>query len=75
MKPKPIPMKQDTLSEPPIYKSFKVETPMGSLESDSGSHIIDVASIIFVIAVLYIGKKLIGRYIKWKRRRSLQWKN
>ena len=63
MKPKPI--KQDTLIEqPPTYKKFKVETPMGSLESDSGNHILDVASIIFVIAVLYIGKKLIGRYIK-----------
>jgi len=62
MKPKPI--NQDTLSEPPIYKSFKVETPMGSLESDSGSHVVDVASIIFVVAVLYIGKKIIGRYIK-----------
>jgi len=62
MKPKPI--NQDTLSEPPIYKSFKVETPMGSLESDSGSHVVDVASIIFVVAVLYIGKKLIGRYIR-----------
>jgi len=61
MKPKPI--NQDTLSEPPIYKSFKVETPMGSLESDSGSHVVDVASIIFVVAVLYIGKKIIGRYI------------
>jgi len=62
MKPKPI--NQDTLSEPPIYKSFKVETPMGSLESDSGSHVVDVMSIIFVVAVLYIGKKLIGRYIR-----------
>ena len=43
---------------------MKIETPMGSLESDSGSHFVDVISIIGVIAVLYVGKKLINKYIK-----------
>ena len=63
MKPKPI--KQDTLIEqPPTYKKFKVDTPMGSLESDSGNHYLDIFSVVGTIAVLYIGKKLIGKYIK-----------
>ncbi len=42
-------------------ESFKVETPLGSLESDSGNHIVDVASVVGVIIVLYVFKKLIGR--------------
>ena len=45
-------------------KKIKVETPFGSLESDSGNHFIDVISVVGVIAVLYIGKKLINKYIK-----------
>ena len=58
-------MKQDTLIEHhPTYKKMKIETPMGTLESDSGNHFIDVISIIGVIAVLYIGKKLVNKYIK-----------
>ena len=71
MKPKPIMVKQDTLKfdtltteQPPIYKKFKVETPVGTLESDSGNHIVDVITIISVIAVLYAGKKLFDKYIK-----------
>ena len=51
---------QDTLS----FKKVKIETPMGSLESDSGNHLIDVTSIIIVIGVLYIGKKIIDKYVK-----------
>ena len=66
MKPKPIMVKQDTLltEQPPTYKKFKVETPVGTLESDSGNHIVDVITIIDVIAVLYAGKKLFDKYIK-----------
>lgn len=45
-------------------KRFKVETPLGSLESDSGNHIVDVASVLFVVLVLYLGKHFIRRYIK-----------
>ena len=60
MKPKPIMAMQDTLS----FKKVKIETPMGSLESDSGNHLIDVTSIIIVIGVLYIGKKIIDKYVK-----------
>jgi len=60
MKPKPI----NTLDTTLTYKKMKIETPMGTLESDSGNHFIDVISIIGVIAVLYIGKKLVNKYIK-----------
>ena len=45
-------------------KKVKVETPFGSLESDSGNHFIDIISVIIVIAVLYTGKKILDRCIK-----------
>ena len=60
MKPKPIMARQDTLQS----KKMSLETPMGTLESDSGNHYLDVASIILVIGVLYIGKKLVDKYIR-----------
>ena len=50
------------MEDRPKLESFKVETPMGSLESDSGNHIIDVISVVGVIAIFYIGKKILGRY-------------
>jgi len=59
MKPKPIMAKQDTLQS----KKMSIETPVGKLESDSGNHLIDVTSIIFVIGLIYIGKKLIDKYV------------
>ena len=45
-------------------KKIKVETPFGSLESDSGNHYIDIISVIIIIAVLYTGKKILDRCIK-----------
>jgi len=51
-------------NDTPSVKKFKLETPMGTLESDSGNHFIDVISVVGVIAVLFIGKKLIGRYFR-----------
>ena len=45
-------------------KKVKVETPFGSLESDSGNHFIDIISVIIIIAVLYTGKKILDRCIK-----------
>ena len=44
-------------------KKMSIKTPIGTIESDSGNHYLDIASIIFVIMVLYIGKKLIDRKI------------
>ena len=54
--------------ERPKLESFKIETPMGSLESDSGNHIVDVISVVGVVLVLYIAKRLFaggfGKYFK-----------
>ena len=58
MKPKHIGL-DTTLTS----KKMSIETPIGTIESDSGNHYLDIASIIFVIMVLYIGKKLIDRKI------------
>ena len=45
-------------------KRLKVETPLGSIESDSGNHTLDILTIVGVIAVLYIGKKLVDKFFK-----------
>ena len=45
-------------------KKFKIDTPVGSLESDSGNHIVDVISIVIVVVVLYIGKHLFDKKFK-----------
>ena len=63
MKPKPInikPIQQDTLQS----KKMSIETPIGKLESDSGNHFIDIISVVGVIAALYIGKKLVDKWLK-----------
>ena len=60
LKPKPINTLDTTLQS----KKMSIETPIGKIESDSGSHILDVVSIIFVIAVLYVGKKYLDQIIE-----------
>ena len=62
MKPKPI--KQFPGDTTLISKKMSIETPMGTIESDSGNHYLDILSIIFVIAVLYVGKKYIDKKFK-----------
>ena len=52
------------MEDRPKLESFRVETPVGTLESDSGNHIVDVISVFGVIALLYIGKTIIGKYFK-----------
>ena len=56
----------DTLLVEERYKakSFKVETPLGSMESDSGNHVIDIISVVAVIGILYLAKHMLGRYFK-----------
>ena len=51
--------KQDTL----FSKKVKIETPMGSIESDSGSHIVDIGTILIIVLIIYLGKKLINKYV------------
>ena len=60
MKPKPI----NTLDTTLTAKKMSIETPIGTIESDSGNHYLDILSIIVVIAVLYTGKKIIDKCIK-----------
>jgi hypothetical protein len=45
-------------------KRMKIETPIGSIESDSGSHTIDFFSVILIIGLIFIGKKFIGKWVK-----------
>ena len=59
MKPKPINTLDTTLQS----KKMSLETPIGTIESDSGNHYLDLLSIIVVIAVLYVGTKLVDKYI------------
>ena len=48
----------------PKIEAFRVETPVGNFESDSGNHLVDVLSVIIVIGVLFIGKTIIKRYFR-----------
>ena len=50
MKPRPI-------QEPLETKSVRLETPLGNIESDSGSHVIDVMSIVIIICIFFFMKK------------------
>ena len=36
----------------------KIETPIGSIESDSGNHLIDIATIVVIISFYLIIKKV-----------------
>ena len=45
-------------------KKMRIETPMGNLESDSGSHLIDVGSIFIIAVGLYFVKRAIDNYFK-----------
>ena len=39
-------------------KQFKIQTPIGSVESDTDNHLIDVGSVVIVIGAFYIMSKL-----------------
>ena len=56
---------QPLIEQRPQAKSFKIETPVGTVESDSGNHFVDVISVLGVIALLFIGKSLISKYFPW----------
>jgi len=45
-------------SDRPKIESFKVETPVGSFESDSGNHTVDVLSVGAMILLVYILKRV-----------------
>ena len=47
-----------------IQPRIRIETPIGALESDSGNHIIDGITIVVIIIVLYVGKKIVDKYFR-----------
>tara|TARA_R110002050_G_scaffold236596_1_gene372482 strand:+ start:390 stop:542 length:153 start_codon:yes stop_codon:yes gene_type:complete len=44
-------------------KKLTIVTPMGSLESDSGNHCIDIITVLGVIVALMLLKKFISKYV------------
>ena len=40
-------------------ESVKVETPFGSFESDSGNHVMDVATVVGVVLLFMLIKKML----------------
>ena len=46
-------------------KKIRLEIPVGSIESDSGNHIIDGITVVSIILALYLGKKLVDRLLSW----------
>ena len=42
-------------------KSVKIETPIGSIESDSGNHLVDVITVLGVILLVFVSKKILER--------------
>ena len=60
-------IEDSTLAAMPPTKSIqklKVQIPLGSIESDSGSHLIDVLTIVSVVLVIYVGKKLVDKFFR-----------
>ena len=53
----------DSIPVTNTMKRLKIETPLGSIESDSGNHTLDILTIVGVIAVLYVGKKLVDKLV------------
>ena len=45
-------------------REFTIETPMGSVSSDSGNHLVDVISVVGIVLILYAAIKVIERVIK-----------
>jgi len=43
-------------------REFTIETPVGSISSDSGNHMVDIVSVLGAIIILYIVKKVISKY-------------
>ena len=43
---------------------IKIETPMGSIESDSGNHLVDVVTVLGFVVAFMILKKIISKYVR-----------
>ena len=51
-------MNDTLIQERPKLESFRIETPLGAVESDSGNHAVDILSVVGIILVLYVVKKM-----------------
>ncbi len=49
--------KKRRMEERSKIEAFRIETPMGALESDSGNHMVDVMSVLIAVAMIMILKK------------------
>ena len=58
---------EDTTLVTKSIQRLEVSTPLGSIKSDSGNHWIDVITIVGVITVLYIGKKLVDKVFRGEK--------
>ena len=45
-------------------KKFKVETPIGSVESDTDNHLVDVGTVVIVVIAFFVVWKVLGKFIK-----------
>ena len=61
------PIIEDTTLVTKSIQRLEVKTPLGSIKSDSGNHWIDVITIVGVITVLYIGKKLVDKVFRGEK--------
>ena len=43
-------------------REFRIETPIGTVASDSGNHYVDIMSVLFAICFILLIKKVIGKY-------------
>jgi len=45
-------------------KKMTIVTPMGSIESDSGNHFVDIISVFGLVVAFILLKKIISKYVK-----------
>lgn len=48
---------------PREVESVRIQTPIGSIESDSGNPLLDGIMVVAVVSALYITKKLVDKFI------------
>lgn len=50
------PVKIDSLREKQV-KKVRIETPIGTVESDSGNHLLDIGTVLIIMLVFFAMKK------------------
>ena len=49
-----------------VPQRVRLETPLGAIEADTGSPILDGVMVVSVVLILYVGKKLLDKYFRNK---------